>query len=83
MNYKETIKKIDSILKSNRSAISEICRCAGQHGNSAYYNALKKEDWTQLSVAQREVIESALSYIERMRGDNPDPTAMKAAEILN
>lgn len=83
MNYKETVEKINSILKENRAAISIICRKAGQVGRSAYYNALKKEDWNDLTPSQRKVIEEALEYIERMKGDNPDPTAMKAAEILN
>ena len=83
MEYVETVKRINEILKQNRAAISEICRRAGQHGNSAYYNALKKTDWTQLSVAQREVIEAALEYIQHVKEGNPDPTAIRAAEVLN
>lgn len=83
MEYREAIERIDGTLRGNRSAISEICRRANQRGNSAYYNALKKNDWAELSVHQRAVIDEALNYIKDIKDGNPDPTAIKASGILN
>lgn len=82
MEYKEAVSFIHASIKNNWGAITEICKDAGLEGRQAYYNALGKSDWEDLSKAQRRVIDAALKYIERMPANTPDPLAQRAAKLM-
>ena len=71
MNFKEIKEKINRSKKSG-----DIAR-AGRASNltdSTYHNAMKKDEWNELTVAQQEYVEAMLKILENR--------AVKAGNVM-
>jgi hypothetical protein len=61
LTFKQVIAKIKANLK--RKDAPEICASAGFCTPRTFYTACKKNDWGELTVGQRHVIDEALKLI--------------------